>query len=106
MNIINSIKQVMSQRRSRKSFKEDVRYIEKVKFKYLAKKEKLEKEIFIKTGKTIDELAKAKERIPPEYLDDLLHLNDILIKLNDVIIEISQYRVDILSGKINTKCTW
>jgi predicted RNA-binding protein with EMAP domain len=105
MNIINSIKQAMSQRRSRKSFKEDIRYIEKVKFKYLAKKEKVEKEIFIKTGKTINELA-AKEHVPQEYLDDLLHLNDILIKLNDGIIEISQYRIDILSGKINTMCTW
>lgn len=106
MNIINSIKQIMYQRHGRKSFKKDVRYIEKVKFKYIAKKKQLENEIFIKTGKTVDELVKTKERVPSEYLDDLSHINEILIKLNDAIIEIHRYRIDILSGKIDTKCKW
>lgn len=106
MNIINSIKQSMYQKHSKKSFKQDMYYIEKVKFKYNAKKEKLENEIFIKTGKTIDELVKAKEHVPPEYLDDLLHINNILVNLNDTLIEITQYRLDILSGKIDTKCKW
>lgn len=106
MTIINLIKQSVYQERGKKSFKEDMHYIEKVKFKYTAKKDKLEKEIFIKTGKTIDELAQAGEHVPPEYLDDLLHINDILIKLNDALIEISQYRVDILTGKIDTRFKW
>lgn len=106
MTIINLIKQIVYQNRGRKSFKRDMYYLDKVKFKYVTKKEKLEKEIFIKTGKTIDELAKAGEHVPPEYLDDLLHINDILIKLNDTIIEISQYRVDILAGKIDTWFKW
>ena len=79
MTIINLIKQIVYQNRGRKSFKRDMYYLDKVKFKYVTKKEKLEKEIFIKTGKTIDELAKAGEHVPPEYLDDLLHINDILI---------------------------
>ena len=106
MNIINSIKQIVYQKHCKKLFKQDIHYIEKVKFKYNAKLEKLENEIFIKTGKTIDEFAETKERIPSEYLDDLLHINDILINLNDTLIEIAQYRLDILSGKIDTKCKW
>ena len=96
----------MCQKRCKKSFEEDMHYIEKIKFKYNAKREKLENEIFIKTGKTIDELIKSKEHVPPEYLDDLLHINDILVKLNDSLIEITQYHLDILSGKIDTKCKW
>lgn len=106
MNIINSVKQIVYRKRGRKSFEEDMQCIEKVKFKYVAKKEELENEILIKTGKTIDELVKSKEHVPPEYLDDLLRINDILVKLNDVIIEISQYRLDVLSGEIETKCKW
>lgn len=106
MNIINLIKQAVYQERGRKSFKNDMRDIEKVKFKYAAKKRQLENKIFIKTGKTFDELVKAKEHVPPEYLDDLLNINEILTELNNTLIKIAQYRVDILSGKIDTKCKW
>ena len=106
MNFINSIKQTMSNIHNKNSFKKDLDSLDKLKSKYISQKERLENAIFNKTGKTIDDLAKAKERVPPEYLDDLLHINDVLIKLNDVIIEIHKYRIDALFGKMNTMCKW
>ena len=92
--------------RSKIAFKKDLDSLDKLKSKYVSQKEKLENAIIAKTGKTIDELAKAKECVPPEYLDDLLHINDVLVKLNDVIIEIYKHRIDVLHGKINTMCKW